>query len=163
MKVIVKILAVVALVACVVTLFSACGNDEADDEDFCVTYKGVDIIPGKAADEVLNKLGTPKDKQYYGNCGGKGEVYEYEYNGFVLKILTANNKNTIDQIDFTDDTVSTSKGICIGNTSDEVVKAHGNPTEQTDSLIVYKKGSLSLQFTIKSGAVTGISYYNITE
>ena len=161
MKVIVKILAVAALVACVVTLFSACGNDE--EEDFCVKYKGVDIIPGSVADEVLNKLGTPKDKQYYGNCGGKGEVYEYEYSGLLLKVLIADNKSTIEQIDFTDDTVTTSKGICIGSTSDEVVKAHGNPTKQTEGLIVYEKGALSLQFTISSGAVTGISYYNVTK
>ena len=165
MKTIVKILAVVALVACVVTLFSACNSegDDDEDDDFCITYKDVEIKLGKSADSVLNKLGK-QNEVYAGNCGGNGNVYQYTYSDIVLAVLTdANNNSTIDKIEFISDSVKTSKGICVGDTSDAVIKAHGEPTQQTSSSIEYKKGSLSLKFTISDGIVKNISYRNITQ
>ena len=161
----VKILAVIALVACVVTLFSACNSegDDDDEDDFCVTYKDVEIKLGKSADSVLSKLGK-KNEVYAGNCGGNGDVYQYTYTDIVLAVLTDSNKNsTIDKIEFISDSVKTSKGICVGASSEEVIKAHGEPTQKTNSSIEYKKGTLSLKFTISNGVVKNISYRNITQ
>ena len=165
MKTIVKILAVLALVACVVTLFSACNSegDDDDEDDFCVTYKDVEIKLGKSADNVLNKLGK-KNEVYAGNCGGNGDVHQYTYSDIVVDVLTdANKKSTVDKIEFISDSVKTSKGICVGDSSEDVIKAHGEPTQQTSSMIEYKKGTLSLKFTISNGVVTKISYRNITQ
>ena len=165
MKTIVKILAVLALVACVFTLFSACNSegDDDDEDDFCVTYKDVKIELGKSADNVLNKLGK-KNEVYAGNCGGNGDVYQYTYSDIVVAVLTdANKKTTIDKIEFISDSVKTSKGICVGDSSEAVIKAHGEPTQQTNSMIEYKKGTLSLKFTISNGVVKNISYRNITQ
>ena len=161
MKTIVKILAVLALVACVVTLFSACNSEGDDDEEdaFCVTYKNVEIKLGKSADNVDKLGGSPISA---GNCG-KGALYQYKFNDIVIEVLESEDgKKTVDKIDFLNDTLTTSKGVCIGDSSDKVVSAHGTPAQQTNSKIEYKDGNLSLVFVLENGNVSEIKYRHNT-
>ncbi len=167
MRTLIKIVAVIAVIACVVSLFSACNSEEEDagesDGIFCVTYKNVKIELGKSADGLINSLGNPISDVDAGNCGGAGSVHQYTYSGMTLNILTdSNKKSTVDQIVFTDDTVSTSKGIYVGKTADAVVSAYGQPTTKTDTKIEYKSGSYLLRFSITDGEVSKITYINIT-
>ncbi len=170
MKTIVKILAVLAIVACVVTLFAACNSEEdgdSSDEDdaigFYITYKDVKIEIGKSAAGVIEKLGKANDIVEQGNCGDKGSLSQYIYNDVVIELLTDSKGNkTVDKIILTNDLVSTSKGISIGDSSEKVLKAYGKATEQTSSKIDYKVGTRLLRFAIKNGVVSGINFYDYT-
>ena len=170
MKTIVKILAVLAIVACVVTLFAACNNEEdgdsLDEDDsigFYVTYKNVKIEIGKSASDVIEKLGKADSTVEVGNCGDKGSLSQYIYNDIVIEVLTnANGNKTVDKIILNNDLVSTSKGISIGDSSDAVIKAYGKATEQTTDKIEYNGGTKLLRFTLKDGAVDGIYFYDYT-
>lgn len=169
MKTILKILAVLAVVACVVTLFSACNSEDGDDEDeddagiYSVTYNDIKIVLGKSADKALKKLGAPKSSVSAGECIGFGEVIQYTYNGMLLNVLKSDTATTVDKIVFTDDSLSTSEGIRIGMSADDVIKKHGTPTEQTDAKIEYKSGSCILRFAISNGAVKDIHYIYSTQ
>ena len=58
--------------------------------------------------------------------------------------------------------VETPKGICVGDTADDVIKAYGAPTVKNDTKIEYENGSLILKFGIESGEVKSINFIRIT-
>ena len=168
MKTLIKIVAVFAVIACVVSLFAACNSGEEEDVDsdgiFCVTYKNAKMELGKSAAGLIDSLGTPKSVNSAQSCGPAGEVKQYEYVGITINILTDDKNNSIvDQIVFTDDSVSTSKGICIGDSAEKVVNAHGTPTKKTNDEIEYESGSCLLRFQLnENGEVKKITYFHST-
>ena len=55
--------------------------------------------------------------------------------------------------------VSTEKGICIGNTAEQVKTAYGTPDEaSTDSCLIYAKEGMKLKFILDGDKVSSILY-----
>ena len=170
MKKIIRVLALMIALIASISLFVACnGGDENKNDDkqesgvaYYVVYKGTKIELGKKADSVLSALGTPKAKDSLGDCGVFGLQTRYTYNDLVLYTVKNDSGETIDQITFSNDTPETTKKICIGSTSEEVISAYGEPTAKNDSKIEYQKDSLVLQFGIESGEVKSINFIRLT-
>lgn len=171
MKRIVKAFALIVALLCVASLLAACA-EEADDKDnddkgskgveFYFTYEGTKIELDKKADAVLSALGEANDEKSLGDCGGFGTQTRYEYDDFDLYTVKNDNGETIDQIAFSNDLIETSKGICIGDSSEKVLKAYGEPSVKEDGKIEYEEGSLLLQFLLEDGDVRAINYIRIT-
>ena len=172
MKKIVKILALTVALLCVVSAFVACTakSDKNDNNDkgsagveFYFTYEETKIELDKKADSVLSALGEANDEISLGDCGGFGTQTRYEYDNFDLYTVKNDSGESIDQITFSNDLVETSKGICIGDSSEKVLKAYGEPSVKKDDKIEYEEGSLLLQFSLEeNGDVKGINYIRIT-
>ena len=169
MKKFTKVLALIIALLCVVTTFMACTNEQSDDNkeetagvEYYITYKGTKIELDKNAESALSALGAPKNTKELASCGDLGSQVEYTYDDIVIYTLKNDNGETIDQISFTNDIVETQKGICIGDTSEDVIKAHGTATTKTNSLITYTKAcdgyNLHLKFSISDGEVTKINF-----
>ena len=172
MKRFVKAMALVIALLCVFTAFVACTAEQGDNEknnsadvEFYITYKGVKVELDKKADSVISDLGTPKKTESLGTCSGRGAEIKYVYDDIVIHTLKSDNDETIDQISFTNDIAETKKGICIGDSSDKVIKAYGDPAEKTDSLIIYTKAldgfKLYLKFSIENGEVDKINFIRL--
>ena len=172
MRKFVKLLALIITLLCVFSTIAACNAEQNDDKkenssevEYYVTYKGTKIELDKKADSIISALGTPKKTDSLGSCGPFGSQIKYTYDDLTIFTLKNDNGETIDQITFTNDIAETKKGICIGASSDDVVKAYGTPSEKTDSLIIYKKDcegyDLYLKFGVENGEVDEINFIRL--
>lgn len=170
MKKFVKVFAVIIALLCVFSTFVGCNDaqnenkDEKEDSkgvEYYITYKGTKIELDRKADSVLSALGTPKSTASLGDCGGFGTQTKYVYNDIVVYTLKNDNGETIDQITLSNDIVETEKGICIGDSSDDVIAAYGEPNTKTDSKLEYQKGSLYIKFGLENGDVKSINFIRV--
>lgn len=161
-------LAVAAVVCCLLMTASlaACDSGEKQKESgdiYYITYDGTKIELGAKAEGVLGALGEAKEVKELGDCGGLGAQIKYSYNDFDLYTLKSGDNETVDQITLRSDLVSTSKGICIGDSSDKVIEAYGEPASKSDKELKYVSGELILKFKISGGSVTDIDYIRVTQ
>ena len=84
---------------------SACVEEEGDSNLFYVNYKDIRIELGKNAEDVLEKLGEPKDRVNHGNCGGIGVQTEYVYSDISLYTIKQSDGEIIHKIFFKNDFV----------------------------------------------------------
>ncbi len=170
-----KILALILCLFLCAFCFAACEGDEGGKDKngeegestklqssvgFYVNYNSVKIELGADAKGVTSALGTPKSTSPQGSCGGQGTLTKYTYASVELYVLTSSSGDeTFDQISLLDDTVKTDKGISIGSTKDEVVKAYGNGyTKSGETGMTYTSGNKNLKFTLRDGSVVGVDY-----
>ena len=170
MKGFIRIFALVLAVLCTALIFTACNskseNKDADGTkqiEYYINYKGTKIELDKKADSVLSALGTPKSTASLGDCGGFGAQTKYVYDDIVVYTLKNDSGETIDQIAFSNDIAETPKGICIGDSSENVISAYGEPTTKNDNKIEYESGSLILKFGLSDGEVKSIDFIRITK
>ena len=168
MKVFVKALALIMVLVCAISLFAAC-NAEQDEKgednkgvEYYITHNGTKIELDKKADAVLSALGAPKSTASLGDCGGFGTQTRYTYDNFVVYTVKNDSGESIDQISLSNDIVETPKGICIGDSSADVIKAYGEPTAKTDTKLEYETGSLVLKFGLDGTDVKSIDFIRIT-
>ncbi len=169
MKKIAKIFAVILALACAITLMSACASENNNNDDaasgkveFYITYKGTKIELDKDATSVLAALGAASDTASLGDCGGFGLQTRYTYDNFVIYTVKNDSGEKIDQITLSNDIVETPKGICVGDSAEDVIKAYGEPNAKTDTKIEYESGSLILKFGLEGGDVKSINFIRIT-
>lgn len=170
MKKVTKILAIVLALLCAMTFMISCTSGDKDGEgdksggkvDFYITYKGTKIELDKDAKPVLSALGEANDTASLGDCGGFGLQTRYTYDNFVIYTVKNDNGETIDQITLSNDIVETSKGICVGDSADDVIKAYGEPNAKNDTKIEYESGSLVLKFGLDGDSVKSINFIRIT-
>ena len=107
--------------------------------------------------EALTALGEPLSYFEAASCAFEGLDKTYTYAGFTVMTRPDGNKDYINAIFLTDDSLTTAKGIYIGSTADEVISAYGESTK-TDTLISYTDGNTTLNFILKDSLVISIEY-----
>lgn len=164
-----KIIASILALICCVTLvfaFNACQEEPQNNNDgiFYMEYKGTKIELGAKAEGIISALGNAKSIKELGDCGGLGAQIKYTYSDIELYTLKGSNgEETVDQIGFTSDLVSTSKKISLGDSKEKVLEAYGAAQEQSDSNIIYTQGQMTLKFKIKNQKVVSIDYIRTTK
>lgn len=159
---------ILALTCCItaLTVLSSCNDEEEKEQNkneslFYVVYNGVKIELDKKADEVLEKLGTPKYEDNLGDCGGIGVQMKYTYGDIAINTLKEKDGEVIHKISFVNDLVSTPKGISIGSGEQEVRDEYGKPNSENNGKLVYKKNDLELEFAVKDGSVSAVNYRRV--
>ncbi|MBE6534876.1 MAG: hypothetical protein E7678_07950 [Ruminococcaceae bacterium] len=173
MKKITKALVLIFALLLVFSSFVACDNNESNNGnndggkqnsksvEFYINYKGTKIELDKKADSVLSSLGEPKSTASLGDCGGFGTQIKYVYDDIVIYTVKNDSGESIDQIAFSNDIVETEKGICIGDSADDVISAYGEPTTKNANKIEYESGSLILKFGLNGDSVKSIDFIRI--
>lgn len=138
------------------------GNQSVSNEPkgYTFTHNGVKFGVDIVAADVLTKLGEADDKFTSASCafGGNDTVYYY---GSSVQISTNDELGyeRIFSIYLADDLVSTEEGVCIGDSTDKVKSAYGEPGDKSnDSSMVYEKDGMTLTFIINEGSVSSIRY-----
>jgi len=170
MKVFKRIL-LIAAVICIALSAVACADNGGKDNKgtteeekeagvvYSVKYNGTTIKLGGAADSVIKALGEPQSKKELGNCGGLGSQVKYSYTSIYVYVLETDSGNTVDQIEFRDDLVSTPEGISIGATRSEVLSKCGEASAEDSASLTYTEGKLNLKIGFDSnGKVNNIAY-----
>lgn len=154
-----KIKLILALtVALAMLLLVACNGNKTDKEELYVEYKGVKVVMGADADEIIDALGEPIDSYEIGDCGGLGAQVLYSYPSLDIYVLESKSGNVIDAISFRDDIVATTEGVYIGMEIDEAKALMGESDNETAKQLDYKKGDFTVSVVFADGAVSSISY-----
>lgn len=108
--------------------------------------------------EVLSALGEPKEYYEAPSCAFEGLDKTYTYSGFYLTTRPDGEKDFVNSIVLTDDSVTTPEGLYIGSTADDVTAAYGESAGATATFIPYTKGNTALNFVLSGGKVISIEY-----
>lgn len=108
--------------------------------------------------EVLSALGEPKSYFEAESCAFEGLDKTYTYSGFVITTRPDGDKDYVNAIALTDDSVTTPEGIYIGSSADDVAAAYGQCDTQSDTLMGYVKGGSVLNFILDGDKVISIEY-----
>ena len=150
----------IALMSMIFVL-SGCGTGKVycENEMYTLYVGEVEISPGKDAVGVLDALGVPiSHSEEKEGCGSDEYVGVYKYQGIGIKTKHVSGREIIDTVTITDDTVRTSKGITVGSSRNDVIAAYGENFEEHPSGIVYRKGQVSLNFSIRDDRVVLLYY-----
>jgi hypothetical protein len=123
-------------------------------EDAALTVESKTISPGM-------KYTTPEIPDWLTfteltSCAYKGNDKVYEYGGFTLYTYSDGIDDYILSIEL-DSSLSTSKGIKIGSTKEDVLKAYGDDYTTKILNVIYTDGQVNLTFLIVENKVSAIS------
>lgn len=107
---------------------------------------------------VLSALGEPKSYFEAPSCAFEGLDKTYTYPGFVITTQPEEERDVINSVVLTDDSVATPEGVYIGCTSEDVRGVYGEPAKETDTALSYHRSGVALRFILEDGKVCAIEY-----
>ncbi|MGI6562488.1 MAG: hypothetical protein ACOX3Q_08015 [Clostridia bacterium] len=149
-----------------VLLFSACKKtDSFSEADLEFTVNGKVFTLDSDAALLLEELGEPEEVQEAPSCLYEGMDKVYTYKGVEIYTYPYEGKDLIDEIFITDSAYETKRGIKVGDTKEDLIKAYGEDYVDEGGIYRYalKKGDLDspcIYFTIDNDIITGISLYS---
>ena len=131
-------------------LFVACADTSDDDNvplnNYYVVYNGVQLEVGVDMKNYAGKLGsyTSEDGEA---CGTDEKDVIYTFSGIEIETHVSGSSEIVRMIKIVDDSQTTVKGITIGSTRDEVIKAYGNSyTEGSSGALRYEGDTSAIEF-----------------
>ena len=129
------------------------GTEAAVTGAYYFTYNGYKIVPGSAAEPVLDVLGEPADEPFEGaSCAGPGLDIIYEYSGFTLYTHELNGYEYIRGIEIENSLIDCG-GVAVGDSISQAKQVFGAPETEDDYGISYSDGATKLE-VITDGADT---------
>ena len=107
--------------------------------------------------EALTALGEPLSYFEAASCAFEGLDKTYTYAGFVISTRPEGEKDFVNSILLTDDSVTTPEGAYIGCPKADVVAAYGEGND-LGALLTYTLGDCTMNFIITDEKVVSIEY-----
>ena len=163
----------ILLIICMLFGLAACGSEKApepvkkDDpapapaeQPYVFTVesaKGFEVFIDQDMADVLVALGDPQSYFEAASCAFEGLDKTYTYAGFEITTRPDKEKDYVNSIVLTDDSVTTTEGLYIGCTPDDIKKVYGDGSEFAGG-VGYFSGGTILDFIIEDGKVVSIEY-----
>lgn len=154
----------------IISLLAACGNKGSEakaleKDDLSFSYNGKTFELDSDVQYLLDGFGSDYEFSEAPSCVYEGTDKVYEYPGLAVYTYPLNGKNLIDEIVLTDAKYTTSKGIKVGSTKEEVVASYGGDYIEEGGMLTYrldkaKDDSPCIYFILNNGTVDSISYYS---
>jgi hypothetical protein len=114
---------------------------------------------------LLAELGSDYDFSEAPSCVYEGTDKSYEYQGIAIYTYPLNGKDLIDEIILYGSEFETSRGIRVGSSKDEIIKAYGEQYIEEGDMITYRlnvseSDSPCIYFVMSNGMVESISFYS---
>lgn len=116
------------------------------------------IGPDMDMADVLAALGEPQTYFEAESCAFEGLDKTYTYAGFVIETRPDGEKDYVNAVLLTDDSVATDEGIYIGSSRADVLAAYGETDGSVPSLLSYTQGGCTLNFILDGDNVISIEY-----
>ena len=107
---------------------------------------------------MLDDLGEPLSYYEAESCAFGDLDKVWTYNGFTIYTYQTEDVDYIYDVVLSSDALSTPEGVSIGDSVDDVKEAYGDPEEEDDKQLVYRKGDMRLIFLLSDGSVSSIDY-----
>lgn len=152
----------ILLIACLCSC-SKTDSISAKDLEFKVNNKtfllDTDVIP------LLEELGDGYKLSEAPSCVYEGMDKMFSYEEVEIYTYPLEGKDLIDEICFIDSTYETNRGISVGDSKDDLIKAYGEDYTDEGGVLKYsmKKGDLNspcIYFILDEDVITGISLYS---
>ena len=138
---------------------SSSSNSSSDSSGPFVfqTPNGSEVTIGEDMADVLSEVG--KEQSYFeaASCAFEGLDKTYTYSGFVITTRPDGEKDYVNSIRLTDDSVTTPEGSYIGSSLEDVQSTYGEGTLDGAQL-TYQREDTILSFILESDKVTSIEY-----
>lgn len=142
---------------------AGCSSASLASDTFVFTYNQHQVSVGDDASSFIKNLGSYTSLSTAPSCAFDGEDTIYDYPGIQLSTYQDNGVEVLTGVYLLDSSVSTSEGIKIGSTKEEVLDSYGNEFTEEYGVITYTKEKTELSFVISDEVVTSISYIHIVE
>lgn len=133
-------------------------NGGADVGEYIFRANDVNVSINDDMSGVLAALGEPQTYFEAESCAFEGLDKTYTYSGFVITTRPEGEKDFVNSILLTDDSVTTPEGVYIGSSGDDVIAAYGESKEGFDTLLTYTKEGTTLNFILSEDKVISIEY-----
>lgn len=161
-----KVITIVSILFLMTLLLSSCsGTESFSEKDLEFTVNDIVFRLDQDVAPLLEALGDGYETAEAPSCVYEGMDKTFIYGSVEIYTYPLNNKDLIDEIAFVDSTFKTKRGISIGDSKEDLIKAYGE--DYTDEGGVYryalKKGDLDspcIYFTMDQDYVSGISLYS---
>ncbi len=132
----------------------------AEGVSFVYNASGTEIAINSESDPIVEALGAPSETFEAPSCAFDGTSYTYTYAGFTLETYPDpdSGKNKVYAVTLTDGSVQTAEGVKVGDSTEAVTAACGEPDNETAAYMMYKGDGVALQFFLEGDAVTSIVY-----
>ncbi len=142
----------------VLILLCACAPAPADEIcPLSLSYRGVELTVGMAADEAIARLGDDYTVTEAESCAGQGMDRMCTYPSVRLYVFApVEGEAVVSSVSYTDDGVATADGLRIGSKVEEVVAVMGEPDEKSDARLVYRSNGAVLTFGLRDGVVVSV-------
>lgn len=137
---------------------SETGNGSQETSAFVFTSNGVEVKMNAEADPIVEALGEPVSTFEAPSCAFQGTDYIYTYDGFQINTYPLDDVNYVSSVVFMSDAVSTSEGLEIGKTKDDMIAAYGEDYTEEYDQYTYTRGDSQLVVLIEDGYITSIEY-----
>lgn len=130
----------------------------ADVGEYLFRANDVNVSIDDDMSGVLAALGEPQSYFEAESCAFEGLDKTYTYSGFVITTRPEGEKDFVNSILLTDDSVTTPEGVYIGSSGDDVIAAYGESQAGFDTLLTYTKDGTTLNFILSEDKVISIEY-----
>ena len=164
-KVLILIAIIVVIVIGAVIFFVTQNSDKVEnlntevsveDENFNVSYLGVDVTPGIPYD----RNSIPEEGTYseIPSCAFEGTDNVSTFSHVEITSTQIDGVESVYSVYFLDTEVQTKEGVMISDERSKVIEKYGNDYEEVGNKITYTKGQVQLSFLIENDVVTSIEY-----
>ena len=160
-----KLLTLLLAVLLFTTLFAGCSGKDAapfSKADLYLTIGGSKYVCDGNVQDLLSVFGDGYEYSEAISCAYDGLDKIFSYDGLDIYTRPEGEKDLVSELCAYED-VTSSKGIAIGASADEVRTAYGEPTQQTGRLLKYviapasaESDGASLYFKLADGKVSAI-------
>jgi hypothetical protein len=130
-----------------------------DDHIFYLDLGGNIIGLNFDIDFVLNMLGEPLHTFDQPSCAFEGIDRFFLFGGVQIQTYPASGGvDRVHTIMLMDDSITTTGGIRLGDSTERVLAAYGNDYEYAYGMYIFTRGNTSLKIMTDGNAVTSIAY-----
>ena len=165
------VIAIIVVIAVGLVIFFVTQNSDkvknldtevsVEDENFNVSYLGVDVTPGIPYD----RNSIPEEGTYseIPSCAFEGTDNVSTFSHVEITSAQINGVESVYSVYFLDPEVQTQEGVMISDERAKVIEKYGNDYEEVGNKITYTKGQVQLSFIIENDLVTSIEYVLVVE
>lgn len=131
-------------------------NSQKEEGVFSFEYEGTTLVPG----EFLEHSTLPKytDVAEVPSCAFGGNDNVYNFKVFELTTHVDGDEECIYSIYFIDPNLSTTEGLRLGDTVDDMISLYGEDYEAEENVYTYTRGETLLNMITKNDIVVSIEY-----
>lgn len=154
-----KILCALVLMVLIITGCGKHGGNNEGGKELSYTISGVTITPGEDFSEAYKTLGEPDKYTEAASCYFDGMDKVFTYSGFEVRTYPVGEKDYVQDLCISSDEYKTDKGITVGSSLEDVVKAYGEGYELNGKMYRYMEGNNQyIYFFIMNDAVKFFGY-----
>lgn len=148
----------IAVTLLTLVLLCACTPIPTDDvQPLSLSYRGVELTVGMAADEVMAQLGNDYTMSEAESCAGQGMDRMYRYPSVQLYVFAPlHGEARITSVSYTDDGVQSAQGVRIGCSAVDVIAAMGQADEESETRLIYRGKESVLTIGLRDGVVVSV-------